>query len=54
MSGEYEFKKILFEMEFLINYDEIKKKRSKDTEASQKEGLADVNQVVDNKKEKVS
>jgi hypothetical protein len=52
LSGEYEFKNFMFEFDFLLNYDEIKEKRSKETEASKKEGVAYVNQT-DNEKEKV-
>ena len=44
LSGEYEFRNFMFELDFLLNYDEIKEKRSKETEASKKEGVADVNQ----------
>ena len=54
LSGEYEFRNLMFELDFLINYDEIKEKRSKETEASKKEGVEDVNQTVDSEKEKVS
>ena len=54
LSGEYEFRNLMFELDFLLNYDEIKEKRSKETEVSNKEGVADVNQNVDKEKEKVS
>ena len=54
LSGEYEFRNLMFELDFFINYDEIKEKRSKETEASKKEGVADVNESADKEKEKVS
>lgn len=54
LSGEYEFRNLMFELDFFINYDEIKEKRRKKTEASKKEGVADMNQSANKEKDKVS
>ena len=55
MSGKYEFKKILFEMEFILNdgFEQMKEKLNNETEDSEKEVVADMNQNVDNEKEKL-
>ena len=45
LSGEYEFKKILFEMEFILNngYEQMKEKLSKEIDDSKKEVVAYMN-----------